>query len=85
MTEAPTLVARDPRTYRRRSLTMSRAADTANPDLWASLIAHTADTIAREWVRHYGVPFPYNTAVWTVEREHPADRNRRAETIKEIA
>lgn len=75
MTATPyALAAVDRVTYRRYSIGLTRAVEVDNPELFAALIAQTADTIAREWVRRYSVPFPVDRIDWRVNADD-ADPN----------
>lgn len=80
------LVAVDRGAYRRYSLGLSRAVEVENAPLWGALIAEAAHTIAREWTRRYGVPFPTGRVDWRIEHDNEDENLRRlaaAQTVHE--
>ena len=70
----PTLIARDPKTYRRLALVMATGWDQlTDPGILAQYIASLSVSIGRSWLERYGVPFPLARIEWTIrDIEHPA-------------
>lgn len=62
------LVARDPAALRRLTIGFAHGWDeTTAPDALARYVAQAAATLAREWPRKYGTPFPSHRMEWHVE------------------
>lgn len=87
MTEKPprrVLVAVDRVAYRRYGIGLTYAVDEVNPELFGALIAETAWTIAREWTRRYGSPFPWSRIDWRVVDEDADELARQLAAAKAV-
>lgn len=78
------LVAVDRARYRRYSHGLTYAVEDVNPELAAAIIAEAAWTIAREWTRRYGVPFPWDRIDWRIVAQDEAETLRQLAAAKAV-